>query len=287
LLSLLSLLAVGFFLGVRHATDADHVIAIATIVTRERRLSAAAAIGVLWGVGHGLTVAIVGCAIILFGVVIPPRVGLAMEFAVGIMLVVLGVFTLAAVARQAREALALHLLHGHHTARSGGAEPKADHAPVMAAAADEHTHVHTHGDYVHSHEHGHAHGGHGHAEHANPQAWLDRHFGRLTLYQTLRPVVVGVVHGLAGSAAVGLLALAAVRDPLWGLVYLFVFGVGTIVGMMLITLVIAAPFAMSANRLPLISSSVRAFAGALSLVFGLFLMYQIGVVGGLFVAPAQ
>ena len=89
MLSLLSLLAVGFFLGVRHATDADHVVAIATIVTREKRLSAAAAIGVLWGVGHGLTVALVGCAIILFGVVIPPRVGLAMEFAVGIMLVLL------------------------------------------------------------------------------------------------------------------------------------------------------------------------------------------------------
>lgn len=285
MLSLLSLLAIGFFLGVRHATDADHVVAIATIVTRERRLSAAAAIGVLWGVGHGLTVAVVGCAIILFGVVIPPRVGLAMEFAVGIMLVVLGVFTLAAVARQAREALAVYLLHGHHGDRAAGAD--ADRGSTLAASADEHMHVHAHGDYVHTHEHGHAHGGHGHAEHAHPQAWLDRHFGRLTLYQAVRPVVVGVVHGLAGSAAVGLLALAAVRDPLWGLVYLFVFGVGTIVGMMLITLLIAAPFAVSANRLPLISSSVRAFAGALSLVFGLFLMYQIGVVGGLFVPAAQ
>jgi high-affinity nickel permease len=275
LLSLLSLLAVGFFLGVRHATDADHVVAIATIVTRERRLSAAAAIGVLWGVGHGLTVALVGCAIILFGVVIPPRIGLAMEFAVGIMLVLLGVFTLAAVARQAREALALHLLHGNHAAQHGS------HANGLDAHAA-HVHVHTHGDYVHTHEHGHDHDGHGHAEQATPQAWLDRHFGRLTLYQTLRPVIVGVVHGLAGSAAVGLLALTAVRDPFWGLVYLLVFGLGTIIGMMLITLLIAAPFAMSANRLPLVSGSVRAFAGALSLVFGLFLMYEIGVVGGLF-----
>jgi high-affinity nickel-transport protein len=223
--SLLSLLAVGFFLGVRHATDADHVVAIATIVTRERRLSAAAAIGVLWGVGHGLTVAVVGCAIILFGVVIPPRVGLAMEFAVGIMLVILGVFTLAAVARQAREALALHLLHGQdagaHGANAGGQAPQAHGTPDQEHG---HSHVHMHGDYVHSHEHGHSHGGHGHSEHSTPQAWLDRHFGRLTLYQALRPVIVGVVHGLAGSAAVGLLALAAVRDPFWGLVYLFVFG---------------------------------------------------------------
>jgi high-affinity nickel-transport protein len=270
---LLTLLAIGFFLGVRHATDADHVVAIAAIVTRERRLSGAAAVGVLWGVGHGLTVAVVGCAIILFGVVIPPRVGLAMEFAVGIMLVVLGLFTLAAVARQAREALALHLLHGNHDG--------ADAAERLVQTTG-HMHVHSHGDYIHTHEHGHGGEGHGHPEHATPQAWLDRHFGRLTLYQALRPVIVGVVHGLAGSAAIGLLALTAVRDPFWGLVYLLVFGVGTIVGMMLITLLIAAPFVVGANRLPLVSGSVRAFAGALSLGFGLLLMYQIGVVGGLF-----
>jgi high-affinity nickel-transport protein len=196
------------------------------------------------------------------------------------MLVLLGVFTLAAVARQAREALALHLLQGDHAAEHG-------QAAGLAARADAHTHVHTHGDYVHTHEHGHEHGGHGHPEHATPQAWLDRHFGRLTLYQTLRPVIIGVVHGLAGSAAVGLLALTAVRDPFWGLVYLLVFGLGTIAGMMLITLLIAAPFALSANRLPLVSGSVRAFAGALSLVFGLFLMYEIGVVGGLFSGQAS
>jgi high-affinity nickel-transport protein len=273
LLSLLSLLAVGFFLGVRHATDADHVVAIATIVTRERRISGAAAIGALWGVGHGLTIFLVGCAIILFGVVIPPRIGLAMEFAVGIMLTLLGIFTLAAVARQAREALALQLLHGHD-----GTPPLSG----AAKAAEGHTHVHVHGDYVHTHAHGHEHEGHGHDEQSTPQAWLDRHFGGLTVYQRLRPVIVGIVHGLAGSAAVGLLALAAVRDPLWGFVYLVVFGVGNIVGMMLITMVIAAPLAMSANRLPAISSGVRAFAGALSLGFGLLLMYEIGVVGGLF-----
>jgi high-affinity nickel-transport protein len=162
LLSLLSLLAVGFFLGVRHATDADHVVAIATIVTRERRMSAAAAIGVLWGVGHGLTILLVGCLIILFGVVIPPRIGLAMEFAVGIMLTLLGVFTLAAVAKQAREALAVHLMHGHEgtTALLGDSR----HQPTEG-----HTHVHLHGDYVHTHAHGHEHEGHGHDEQATPR----------------------------------------------------------------------------------------------------------------------
>ena len=197
-----------------------------------------------------------------------------MEFAVGVMLVLLGLFTLSAVARQARAALALHLMHGH------------DEAGHQHVAADDHVHVHVHGDYVHTHAHGHGTGGHGHNEHATPQAWLDRHFGKLGLYQTIRPVAIGIVHGLAGSAAVALLVLTAIRDPLWGLLYLLVFGVGTIAGMMLITVVIAAPFAFSASRLPLLSAGIRVAAGVLSLGFGLFLMYQIGVVDGLFsVAP--
>jgi high-affinity nickel-transport protein len=279
-LTLLSLIAVGFFLGMRHATDADHVVAIATIVSRERSLRGAAAIGALWGLGHSVTVAIVGCLIILFGVVIPPRIGLAMEFAVGVMLVLLGLFTLSAVARQAREALALHLLHGS----AHGTQP---HGGVPAAAGKGHTHTHLHGDYVHTHAHGHEEGAHGHPEQSTPQAWLDRHFGRLGLYQALRPLVIGVVHGLAGSAAVALLVLTAVRDPLWGLAYLVVYGVGTVAGMMLITVVIAVPFAVSASRLPLVSAGVRVAAGALSLGFGLLLMYQIGVVDGLFSAEPK
>lgn len=275
MVQLLSLMAVGFFFGMRHATDADHVVAIATICTRERTLRGAAHIGLLWGLGHSVTVAAVGVAIILFGIVIPPRVGLAMEFAVGIMLVVLGLFTLRAVALQAREALSLHLLHGHHGAQ---------HGSLHAASGNGHTHVHVHGDYIHAHSHGHAEDAHGHAEQATPQGWLDRHFGRLTSYRVLRPVIVGVVHGLAGSAAVALLVLTSIREPLWGVAYLVVFGVGTMFGMMLITVLIAAPFAIGATRIPAISAGVRAVAGVLSLAFGLFLMYQIGLVDGLFTA---
>lgn len=271
MLALLSLLAVGFVLGMQHAMDADHVLAVATIVTRERSLRGAAAIGVLWGVGHSVTVALVGAAIILFGVVIPPRAGLAMEFAVGIMLVILGLFTLRAVARQARGKLSLYLQQQDH------------HHSASAAHPDNgHSHFHMHGDYVHAHSHGHTHGAHGHAEQATPQGWLDHRFGRFSTYQMLRPVVVGIVHGLAGSAAVALLVLASIRDPIWGMTYLLVFGVGTILGMMLITALIATPFALGASRVPVITACLRAVAGVLSLAFGLFLMYQIGVVDGLF-----
>src|SRR6516162_3767785 len=92
--NLASLLLLGFFLGMRHATDADHVVAIATIVSRERGLLGSALIGAAWGVGHTITIMAVGTAIVVFGVVIPPQLGLSMEFAVGIMLVLLGVLTL-------------------------------------------------------------------------------------------------------------------------------------------------------------------------------------------------
>src|ERR1700752_2932419 len=98
-LNVVSFLFIGFFLGMRHATDADHVVAIATIVSREHRIAGSALIGAARGVGHTPTVMAVGAAIIVFGVVIPPKLGLSMEFAVGIMLVLLGVITLTGIGR--------------------------------------------------------------------------------------------------------------------------------------------------------------------------------------------
>ena len=134
----------------------------------------------------------VGGAIIVFGVVIPPRLGLSMEFAVGIMLVLLGVLTLTGMGRAARPAC------GH------------------AGIAQLHDHVHAHGDYVHRHPHGHGPDDHGHAGDRTPLARLDRSWlGRLPLYQWLRPFVVGLVHGLAGSAAIALMVLTIIRDPFW------------------------------------------------------------------------
>ncbi|MFN0317998.1 MAG: hypothetical protein ACKVQA_23470 [Burkholderiales bacterium] len=260
-----SLLAFGFFLGMRHATDADHVIAVSTIVSRERNLKGAALIGALWGVGHTVTVLVVGGAIILFGVVIPPKVGLAMEFAVAVMLVTLGLFTLSSVTQRIREQVA-YTLAGQHPHGHGG---------------DGHLHTHMHGDYVHAHSHGHGKANHGHAEDDTPQAMLDKKLGALKPYLMIRPFIVGVVHGLAGSAAVALLVLAAIRDPAWAVGYLAVFGLGTVAGMMLITSLIAAPMVYAA-RLPNINIFMRLASGVLSLGFGLYLMFQIGWVDGLF-----
>src|SRR5215468_8566997 len=113
-LNVASFLFLGFFLGMRHATDTDHIVAIATIVSRERSVAGSALIGAAWGAGHTITVMAVGAAIILFGVVIPPRLGLSMEFAVGIMLILLGILTLTGIGRVVDASLAHGAVEGGH-----------------------------------------------------------------------------------------------------------------------------------------------------------------------------
>jgi high-affinity nickel permease len=240
---LLAVLSLGFFLGMRHATDPDHVIAVTTIITRQRSIGGAAAIGAVWGVGHTLTILAVGSGIIVFGWVIPPRLGLSMEWTVGVMLVLLGFMNLR------------------------GIIPRSKHV---------HAHAHEHGDYVHTHVHGHEPEAHSHAPDATPLGWLDRHFGALGAYRYVRPLIVGIVHGLAGSAAVALLVLTTIHEPGLAVFYLLIFGLGTIVGMMLMTMVISLPFGWVSPR------GLRVASGAISLAFGLFIAYRIGIVDGLF-----
>jgi high-affinity nickel-transport protein len=194
-----------------------------------------------------------------------------MELGVGVMLVLLGLMTLTGMGRVVREAAGSHLpqhTHGHDL-----------HALYP------HDHAHAHGDYIHQHAHGHGRADHGHRDDQTPLARIDGWVGGLPLYQYLRPLVVGMVHGLAGSAAVALLILAAVREPGWAMAYLLLFGVGTIVGMMVITTALAAPFAFSWTVLPRLNWRLRVASGLISFAFGLLLIYQIGfAAGGLFTA---
>ncbi len=258
--SLLAVCALGFFLGMRHATDPDHVIAVTTIVSRHRRASNAALIGALWGVGHTLTILVVGTGIILLGWVIPPRVGLSLELSVSVMLIVLGIMNLTGVLQRITETV----------------------TPAAGAPGTIHAHPHPHGDYVHTHVHGHEPEAHPHAPDQTPLARLDRRLGSLGVYHAMRPLIVGVVHGLAGSAAVALLVLVAIGNTAWSIVYLLVFGIGTIVGMMLITAGIAWPSAYAGARFTWLPHRLRVASGVISLLVGLALAYRIGVVDGLF-----
>jgi high-affinity nickel-transport protein len=196
-------------LGMRHATDPDHIVAVTTIVSRERSVKKAAAIGAVWGAGHTITLLLVGGAIIAFKVAFNARLGLSLEFCVAIMLIVLGILNLFDV-----------------RTRSG--------APSAA-----------------------------------------------------RPFLVGVVHGLAGSAAAALLIVPLIDDPRWAALYLVTFGLGTIVGMSIVTISIAAPSLLAAARMPSLQKSLRVASGAVSLVFGLYLAHKVGFTEGLFSSDPQ
>jgi high-affinity nickel permease len=263
--SLFSIVALGFFLGMRHATDPDHVIAVTTIVSRHRTIKHAAVVGAFWGLGHTLTILAVGGGIILLGWVIPTRVGLSMEFSVGLMLILLGIMNLTGILQWISEI----------------------RSSAPGSPGHIHSHPHTHGEYVHSHPHGHAPESHPHKPEETPLGWLDRRFGRIGFYQLARPLVVGIVHGLAGSAAIALLVLTTIQDPRWAVAYLLVFGVGTIAGMMLMTAAIAVPFTFTNARFAGINRGLRLASGFLSLGFGLYLTYQMGIVNGIFSAHPQ
>jgi nickel/cobalt exporter len=229
----------GLILGIRHSTDADHVVAISTIVSRQRSIRNAAFIGSIWGMGHTITIFIVGSLIILFGVEIPPRLGLSMEFSVAIMLILLGALNLSGLMQKITSYLS-----------------PAIPGVTTASAPTQLTNV--------------------------QGSFLENSVGRFGLYQCLRPLVVGLVHGLAGSAAVALLVLSTIHDPYWATAYLLIFGAGTMIGMMCMTAAIAVPLAFAGDRFAKLSHYLGVISGMVSLCFGSLLVYQLGFLGGLF-----
>jgi hypothetical protein len=263
----LGIASLGLLMGMRHATDPDHVIAVTTIVSRERRLTAASRVGIVWGLGHTLTVLAVGALIIIFKIAISIRLGLAMEFAVAIVLMLLGLGAFASLVR-----LVVRRIAG---------------TPLTVDQPLVHSHAHGHGFGPHRHSHFHLDSGEQHDsdlvalnhEHLLPAGALSSFAVRRPL---LRSFGIGLVHGLAGSAAIALLVLGAIPQPLWATLYLAIFCVGTIVGMGLITTAIATPFAVAAQRMSWMHRGLVTGSGLLSFGFGLFLAYQLGIVDHLF-----
>lgn len=204
-MSFLSVIMLGIFLGVRHAVDSDHVVAVTSIVSQQKRLSVSALIGAVWGIGHMLTIFFIGSAIIYFKIMIPEHVELSMEFLVGMMIVILGMISFKSFLKKKEEY-----------------ETRAKN----------------------------------------------------TIFYLFRPLFVGVIHGMAGSAAVTLLVLNAISDIRLAMLYLLAFGLGTVLGMMITTLIISLPyiFTVRFNRFnQILGFSTSVF----SIVFGIFLMYKI------------
>jgi high-affinity nickel-transport protein len=250
----LSVILLGLLFGVQHATDPDHVVAVATIVSRRPRFSSGALIGAFWGVGHTLTIMGVGGAIIFLNLTISHTVGLSLELAVAVMLVLLGALRLVWTFKGRDHVHPEHLEAAH------------DHAAGPAF----HSHPHTHAGIAHTHPHLH------------PSRRMLEALRSVGVAQALRSVGIGIVHGLAGSAAVALLVLSTIRNPYWAAAYLLIFGAGTILGMMGITAAMTVPFALTVNRFAWLNRALAFGTGAVSLGLGFFLIYQIGFVERLF-----
>jgi high-affinity nickel-transport protein len=258
LVSFATVILLGLFLGMRHSTDPDHVVAVSTIVSRQGSIRSSATIGLLWGLGHTLTIFLVGSAIIIFGVVIPPRLGLSMEFCVALMLILLGVLNLTGVMRWVTERLT-PMKKVPETWKPAVSRYRVSEDPGK-------TNQRVSGRI---------------------ELFFDRTIGKLGLYQTIRPLVVGLVHGLAGSAAVALLVLSTIKSPLWSTAYLLVFGFGTMLGMMLMTAAISIPLVYTGKKFFKINRHLTAISGFASMAFGIFLVYHIGFVDGLFTAQTH
>ena len=259
-MSLISVLGLGFALGMRHATDADHVVAVSTIVARTKRFGTAWLLGVFWGLGHSLTIFAFGAAIILLKITIPPKAGLLMEFLVGCVLVLLGLLNMAGQLTGAGKVTAHehphdHLDSGHH--HEPGAKP---------------------GPHAHPHVHAHSH------LHIPPEldGWFERTLREAGAFQLLRSAFVGLVHGLAGSAAVALLALAAINEPRAAIGYLIVFAVGTLAGMLILSALMEFSMAALAQKWKAAERLLSFGTGLLSLLFGLYVLYATGFSHGLF-----
>jgi sulfite exporter TauE/SafE len=225
----------GLILGVKHALDADHLIAVSTIVSEHNNLKWASLIGAFWGLGHTTTLFVVGVLVIGLRLTIPPRVALGLEFLVAVMLVVLGVNILWRSFRSEK----IHL-HAHN------------HSP------ETHSHFHIHGEREEIHAHPHP-------------------------FKSMRkPFFVGMVHGLAGSAALMLLVLTTIPSAMAGLLYIVIFGFGSVGSMLVLSSLIGLPFILTAQRFTVLNHWIRLVAGLASAAFGLFLGWDIGFNDGLF-----
>jgi sulfite exporter TauE/SafE len=227
-------LFLGFLLGMEHALEADHVVAVSTIVSQSRSLFRASLIGIFWGIGHTLTLLVAGLVVLLLRVNIPEGVALSLEFVVGVVLLALGV----------------QILWGYRQKKV-------------------HAHAHSHGGRVHDHFHCHVRSDdHGHDHHPPSLG---------------KSCLVGMIHGLAGSAALMLVVLTTVRTPAQGMCYLLIFGLGSTAGMLLMSSLVALPFALTAIRFQRVNEAVRMVAGLISIGLGGSVMLRIGFAKGLFV----
>ncbi len=231
-----SILGFGFLLGLKHATDADHLAAIGTIVAERKNLWSSALIGGVWGLGHTISLFLAGVFVLLLNFEISENTERILEFGVGIMLMFLGLNVL-------------------RKLRKGGK-----------------LHFHAHGHGAHEHVHPHIH------EHADDYEKGTHHGFKFNS----RALVIGMIHGIAGSAGLMLLVIPTIESKSVGLLYIIIFGIGSIGGMMLMSFLVGLPFHFTAAKFNRFNHILQSVAGLVSIALGLMIVYEKGVTEGLF-----
>lgn len=229
-MTIASILAFGFLIGLRHALEADHLAAVATLATRQATLGQSVAQGAAWGLGHTLTLGVFGGIILVMGKALPEGFAQGLELVVGIMLVVLG-------------------------------------ADVLRRLWRDRVHFHSHrheGEELHFH-------GHSHLQGPSHQG----HLHRASRRWPVRALCIGMVHGMAGSAALVLLALERVQSVGVGLLYILLFGIGSVAGMALLSMVIALPLRATAHRVNVAHQALVGVVGLASCALGVHIVYTI------------
>lgn len=228
------LLLLGFLIGMRHALEADHVAAVASLATKTTSVKSAIKQGAVWGLGHTITLFLFSTIVILTDSIIPEDFASGLEFVVGIMLVFLGSDV---IRRLIRDKIHFHS-HQHDN-------------EITHFHAHKHTNKQKHADSAHNHEHASG--------------------------FPIRALYVGLMHGMAGSAALIILTLQSVNSVTTGLFYILMFGIGSIIGMAALSVIIAIPLRHSAKGLTWLNNGLQAVIGIATIALGSTLIYDIGI----------
>ncbi len=228
-----SILLIGLFLGMRHALEADHVAAVASIVNGKHSLTQSVRLGSMWGLGHTITLCLFGLIVLTMDTVIPTHLAQGLEIAVGVMLMLLG-------------------------------------GDVIRRLIRDKVHFHSH-QHENGNRHFHAHSHQGEISEQHQQSAHDHQHGEAI---GLRALFIGLMHGMAGSAAVIILALGTASSVQQGLLYILIYGVGSIIGMAILSFAISIPLRLTAKRLTWAHNGFQVAAGAISLGLGIFIVYQ-------------
>ena len=223
-----SMLVLGFLLGMRHALEADHVAAVASLTSRNPSLVTAIRQGAVWGVGHSLMLLLFGIVALNLNNTLPGALARGLEGLVGVMLVVLGADVLRRLIRDR--------IHFHAHRHENGVW---------------HFHAHAH---ARDHDDGEEHARSRHA-HIHPPGF------------PLRALLIGMMHGMAGSAVLIVLTLETMTSVWTGILYIVLFGAGSITGMAVLSAIIAVPIRKS-RSLNWLHDGLQALIGTLTIGLG-------------------